>query len=237
MIRDLMATMSNPEAYIPLSRCITRAADELFHFGGNHKTGVYVGTVSDNLTIKLPGDCLSIFSAAKTFFINGEPYCYPLGREKNSMLVDIKKPLNCAQYTDSVASETVYHYGIEYYYYPYYYGEIYGAEQSRFFGLYDYDEALNTLYLLSGYCVNAGDYVAVKYKSTDQGYEHFTMNIAPVIEARALMYYWENADPSKSQMFERRFIDNYKRYKRDVQKLPYEDYVDAITSAYSSRPR
>ena len=63
------------------------------------------------------------------------------------------------------------------------------------------------------------------------------MNIAPVIEARALMYYWENADPAKSQMFERRFIDNYKRYKRDVQKLPYEDYVDAITSAYSNRPR
>lgn len=239
MIRDLMSTMQNPDAYIPLSKCITRAADELFQYGGNHKTGVYVGTVADNLTVRLPGDCIEVFTAAKTFFINDQPFCYPLGREKNSLLVDIKKPLNCAQYTsaDVVAEPFFYSYGQDYSYYPYYYGEIYGAEQSRFFGLYDYDKSLNTLYLSTGYCVSSGDYVAVKYKSSDQGYDQFSMNIAPAVEARALMYFWENADPGKSQMFERRFKEAYQRFKRSTLRTSYEDYVDAITSGYSNRAR
>lgn len=236
----MMATMQNPDAYIPLIRCVTRAADELFAFGGAHKVKSYIGDVSDSMTLNLPSDCLKVFKAAKVFFVNGEPRCYPLGRERNSLLVDIKKPINCAQYTDvdiNIQESEWYNFGNYYYFYPYYYGEFYGYNQTRYFGLYDHDESSNKLFLYTNFCVSSGDQVAVTYKSSEHGYSAFPMEIVSAIEQRALMYFWENADPGKSQLFERRFREAYKRFKRSKLSVSYEDFVDAITSGYSNRPR
>jgi hypothetical protein len=54
LVRDLMATMNNQDAYLPLIRCVTRAADELFTFGAN-KVKSHIGEVKDNMTMPLPG--------------------------------------------------------------------------------------------------------------------------------------------------------------------------------------
>ena len=240
LVRDLMATMANQDAYLPLIRCVTRAADELFSFGGAHKTKSHIGEVKDNMTLSLPGDCMKIFKVAKVFFINGEPRCYPLAQEKNSLLVDIKKPINCVQYTDTaidVNQSAFYNFGSDFYYYPYYYGEFYGYNQTRFFGLYDHDESDNKLYLFTNFCVSSGDQIAVTYKSTENGYSIFPDEAVSFLQQRALMYFWENADPNKSMMFEKRSRDSYKRYKRNKLNMPYEEWVDAITSGYSNRPR
>jgi hypothetical protein len=237
LVRDLLATMPGQDAYLPLIRCVTRAADELFTFGAN-KVKSHIGEVKDNMTLNLPADCMKIFKVAKVFFINGEPRCYPLGREKNSLLVDISKPINCVQYTDTAIDTSIaFDFGTNFYYYPHYYGEFYGYNQTRFFGLYDHDEASNKLHLFTNFCVSAGDQVAVTYKSTENGYSIFPSEAVSFLQQRALMYFWENADPNKSVLFEKRSKDSYKRYKRYKLDMPYEEWVDAITSGYSNAPR
>jgi hypothetical protein len=229
------------KAYVPMLRCATMALRDLnLHVTPSVKSFIF--TVGDNLTIQMPGDCLNPFTALK--LINNE-CAYPLGKVDGlNFRTEDMVPTNewCPESVEQTSSDVcfrMYHLdGFPYrdfFYMDYYYGEIYGYKESRFFGFYTYDKSANKVLFVSGGCVHPGDRVAISYEAKDDTFCIVPEDLEMPLFHYSLHLYYASTSPGKSANHMTLFKVHLRKYNhKKIKRYSRQDILDSITRGYRS---
>lgn len=253
-VRDLASSLGDPEAkktYVPLLRLTVSAMDEL-HLNIIPVVESKMITVGDNLTAPLREDAVRVLQVMKYVKVGNRDCVYPLGQldsfsfRPDEMIVRPSNYWACDQSPSSSDGCNLTHKFFisgapsDYWYLGHYYGEYYGYKETRFFGFWAYDDTYKRVVVQNGGCVSEGDTLIVQYEilPCEDEFKLIPREARQMLRYFVLSQHWENTNPSKANyLFTqfKRFLRTYKQSR--FRKYSYQDWLDAITSAYSSTAR
>lgn len=249
IVREACASLGDPSAqktYVPVLREVLSSMEYL----GLFSIPMVISStfkVEDNLTVILPNDAIDVFFVGKILSVSSKQCMYPL-IEAHSNRPDIEyatHSFGCNEtdedtqpsgdcfcfenFNDSGSAEL-------YNYYPYYYGELYGRPNQVVFGTWEYFSDHNKIAFAHGMCINAGDTVAVKYKSTTCGAANRLVPVQQkmMIRYHAMMNYYSASNPGKSRYFLDLFMRSERDYRKNKNYTQAQTIIDAFTSSYNS---
>lgn len=255
LTHDLCARINDPggkRTYTKMLRCVLHAIqDQKIHLIPGIKS--YLVTVEDNLTAVLKDGAIDVIQAGKyVAYDEANQFVYPLTKKENvnpfELIVKPSVPFGCPEIPpapDDVEKQYQFHYenytglfGLTLWYMPSWYGEMYGYQETRFFGAYSYEKKNNRIVFDWNGCVKPGDQVIVKVKTYDE--DDLTSTIDPLSRAmlhhRALQYYWEDVSQGRSQNHFIQFKREIRMYKQSRNSWSLQEVIDSITSAYTNTP-
>ena len=227
-VRDTLSSMGDEDGqlYVRFLRVTLSVLDEMGLFVMPNFKDIKLA-VEGNYSIPMPGDTIDVLTVGKPLE-NG----YLQYLEKKQQLRKGETPCDEVEVITYQNPANTDDFGWWNY-------EQYGRKDNRFYGKFRFDsEYARVLIESEGRSIEVGDKLLIVYKSSDNNYKTIPKDLVPVVRYRALQMFYETTDVGKASYMSRelkRMIAMFKRNRKD--NYSYEDYVNAVTSQFSSAPR
>lgn len=241
-VRDLTSRVNDPTGdftFVKLLRLTVSNLSELNLFVVPSLMTIK-GAVEDTLTVPLPEDTIQPVAAFIYQTCAGNEFLFRLGKRERVYSPSYEFA-SCPDALDTeacTAINTFNFYGEpfrEFYLYTNFYGERYGKRNTRFYGWFSYDVVNQRLEVLGP---TTGQILLVVCETANEDCKLIPTDVAPMLGYKVLQQYYESTNVGQAMYMERQFkiaLNEFKRRRSD--NYSYNDYLDAVTSEYSSNVR
>lgn len=235
----------NDKPYVTLMRSAVLAIRDLnLHVFPRIKSSY--GTVDENLTMSVPSDCLM---PTKVFKYVGNDCVYPLSlinhpgfRPEELISPGVAGQPESPDETSSDVCFDLHNFPdnpyMRFWYMNWYYGEMYGYSESRYFGLYAWDKERGRIVFQTNGCVKAGDTIVYSYETNGDECLVVPQEAVMMLLHYTLHLYFSVTSPNKSEYHRGLFMRHKRNYNHSkITGMDRQEILDAITRGYKGAAR
>lgn len=249
-IRDICSALNDPEGkrlYVKALRQLGVVLRDLNFTVPRIKSDS--GVIGQALQLDMPYCCYDVIKAGRWVKVGNNDFVYPLGKRKGyedipeAAISSHHGGVGCSEIPETVEAENfIPYYNFQGYgvanfgYIGHYYGEYYAFRQSRFYSYFVYNENLNRIEIVDNGFIKPGHVVVYSYLSAEDDYL-IPIEMEMVVRYRVMELMAEGENPRKASYYFNQYRRHLRQYNDRKDTYSYQDYLDALTSEYSTVAR